>query len=86
MQTISYELSEIQEAAAQVIRWAGEETIWVLQGQMGAGKTTLVKAIGHVLGVTDEVSSPTFGIVNEYTSGKGQSIYHFDFYRMDDPT
>ena len=85
MQTISYQLSEIDSAASQLISLAGREKIWVFQGQMGAGKTTLVKALSKSLGVQDEVSSPTFGIVNEYGTAAGQKIYHFDFYRMDDP-
>ncbi len=49
---------------------------------MGAGKTTLIKAICAELGVVDNVSSPTFSIVNEYLTHKGVSIYHFDFYRL----
>ena len=53
---------------------------------MGAGKTTLIKALATEFGVIDQVSSPTFGIVNEYSSAQGTAIYHFDFYRLDDPT
>lgn len=53
---------------------------------MGAGKTTLIKALAAEMGVKDQVSSPTFGIVNEYETPSGSKIYHFDFYRLDDPT
>lgn len=53
---------------------------------MGAGKTTLIKALARELGVQDQVSSPTFGIVNEYGMTDGNRVYHFDFYRLDDPT
>ena len=49
---------------------------------MGAGKTTLIKAICVALGVTDATSSPTFSIVNEYEGGDGKPVYHFDFYRL----
>jgi len=78
-------LDEIQSAAKWLIKHAGEEKIWVFKGQMGAGKTTLIKALARELGVVDEVSSPTFGIVNEYHTSSEEKIYHFDFYRLDDP-
>ncbi|MBO6026910.1 MAG: tRNA (adenosine(37)-N6)-threonylcarbamoyltransferase complex ATPase subunit type 1 TsaE [Bacteroidales bacterium] len=51
-------------------------------GSMGAGKTTLIKDLCHHMGVTDEVNSPTFAIVNEYVTEQGESVYHFDFYRI----
>lgn len=51
-------------------------------GPMGAGKTTLIKNLCHRMGVTDEVNSPTFAIVNEYVTEEGESVYHFDFYRI----
>ena len=51
-------------------------------GPMGAGKTTLIKDLCHRMGVTDEVNSPTFAIVNEYVTDEGESVYHFDFYRI----
>ncbi|OOG78133.1 tRNA (adenosine(37)-N6)-threonylcarbamoyltransferase complex ATPase subunit type 1 TsaE [Algoriphagus sp. A40] len=86
MLTIQYRLDQIQEAARQIIAEAGEDRIWVFQGQMGAGKTTMIKALAKEMGVKDQVSSPTFGIVNEYESSVGAKIYHFDFYRLDDPT
>jgi tRNA threonylcarbamoyladenosine biosynthesis protein TsaE len=49
---------------------------------MGAGKTTLIKALCHELGSTDYVTSPTFALINEYSTSKGSVIYHFDFYRI----
>lgn len=52
---------------------------------MGAGKTTLIKALSKEMNVLDQVSSPTFGIVNEYETKGGKRIFHFDFYRLDDP-
>ena len=56
--------------------------IWIFDGEMGAGKTTLIKSICKNLGVIDEVSSPTFSIVNEYKTVDGTTVYHFDFYRV----
>jgi tRNA threonylcarbamoyladenosine biosynthesis protein TsaE len=56
--------------------------IWTFDGEMGAGKTTLIKAVCKQLGVVDEVSSPTFSLVNEYKTTIGKTIYHFDFYRI----
>ena len=58
--------------------------IWLLEGEMGAGKTTFAKAICAFWGVAETVSSPTFSIVNEYQSANGEIIYHFDFYRIKD--
>tara|TARA_R110001599_G_scaffold74547_2_gene205327 strand:- start:23637 stop:23990 length:354 start_codon:yes stop_codon:yes gene_type:complete len=59
--------------------------VWVFQGAMGAGKTTLIKAICEKLNIQESVSSPTFSIVNEYTDEQGEPVYHFDFYRIEDP-
>jgi tRNA threonylcarbamoyladenosine biosynthesis protein TsaE len=56
--------------------------VWAFDGEMGAGKTTLIKAICAALGTKDHVSSPTFAIINEYRNDRGQSIYHFDCYRL----
>ena len=54
-----------------------------LEGEMGAGKTTLIRALAQHLGVADEVSSPTFALVNEYRDGDNKPVFHFDFYRID---
>lgn len=86
MNTIRYRLDEIEDAARQIIAEAGSEKIWILQGEMGAGKTTLIKALAKEMHVTDQVSSPTFGLVNEYETLPVGRIFHFDFYRLDDPT
>ena len=85
MITFEYRLDEIQDAARQLIEEAGDEKIWVFQGQMGAGKTTLIRALAKEMGVVDSVSSPTFALVNEYGVGGGKKVFHFDFYRLDDP-
>lgn len=75
-------LEEIEQVAAKVLQACGNETIWLLNGAMGAGKTTFVKALGKVMGVLNNVQSPTFSIVNEYITADGETIYHFDCYRL----
>ena len=75
-------LSALPSAAQQLIDFAADQTIWIFDGEMGAGKTTLITEICKQLGVVDAVSSPTFSIVNEYASNKGETYYHFDFYRL----
>lgn len=74
-------LSDLDAAAEQILDHAGAERIFIFEGEMGAGKTTLIKAIAKAMGVTETVSSPTFSIVNEYRTAE-RVIYHFDFYRI----
>lgn len=76
-------LDNIREAAKQFIANIGDSTVFAFYGNMGAGKTTFVKAVCEELGVADVITSPTFSIVNEYRSEQtGELIYHFDFYRV----
>ena len=75
-------LDKIDEAAVEFIRAMGDNTVFAFHGDMGAGKTTFIKAICENLGVSDTINSPTFAIVNEYRSDSGELIYHFDFYRI----
>ena len=75
-------LDQIHEAARQFIAEMGDNTVFALYGKMGAGKTTFIKAVCEELGVSDVITSPTFSLVNEYTDGKGEPVYHFDFYRI----
>ena len=75
-------LDDIREAAREFIQHIGEARVFAFYGKMGAGKTTFVKAICEELGCTDVITSPTFAIVNEYTSSNNTPIYHFDFYRI----
>lgn len=56
--------------------------VWLFFGEMGSGKTTLIKAIGKAVGVGEVMSSPTFPIINEYDAGDGGKVYHFDLYRI----
>ncbi len=75
-------LSEIDELASWILGKTGDCRVLCFHGSMGAGKTTLIRAICKKLGVTDEVQSPTFSIVNEYEDPFNQPVYHFDFYRL----
>lgn len=76
------DLDSLQEAAEKFVAEMGSRRVFAFYGKMGAGKTTFIKAVCEALGVRDVVNSPTFSIVNEYLDGAGQSIYHFDFYRL----
>ncbi len=75
-------LDKIHEAAIEFIKVMGDNTVFAFHGEMGAGKTTFIKAICEKLGVSDTINSPTFAIINEYRSNSGELIYHFDFYRI----
>lgn len=77
------DLDHIEEAAREFIAQMGVDTVFAFYGKMGAGKTTFIKALCKLLGVEDEVNSPTFAIINEYRSETtAELIYHFDFYRI----
>ena len=75
-------LDKINDAAQEFVKAMGDNTVFAFHGEMGAGKTTCIKAICENLGVSDPINSPTFAIVNEYRSDSGELIYHFDFYRI----
>lgn len=76
--------AQLSDTARQIVEYAQDISVWLFYGDMGAGKTTLIRAIGQVWKVEDHVSSPTFALVNEYRNAEGQVVYHFDFYRIDD--
>lgn len=81
---VIYSEKDIQEISKSILA-RYEAKVFAFYAPMGAGKTTLIKALVEELGSVDEVSSPTFGIVNEYVDKSGNLIaYHFDFYRMKD--
>jgi len=82
--TLTYELSEIDSIAMLLLSEVKSKTL-LFYGEMGAGKTTLIKALIKALGSEDVVSSPTFSLVNEYHTDQGK-VYHFDFYRIEDET
>ncbi|MCD2258903.1 tRNA (adenosine(37)-N6)-threonylcarbamoyltransferase complex ATPase subunit type 1 TsaE [Psychroserpens sp. XSD401] len=79
---ITYHIEDINAVSQQILEQCSSKTI-LFYGDMGVGKTTLIKALVKAIGSEDEVSSPTFSIVNEYVA-KGCSIYHFDLYRIND--
>ncbi len=78
----TYSLNEIPDIAKEIITLANHKTL-LFYGEMGTGKTTLIKEIVKQLGVDEVVNSPTFSLVNEYLSRKGENLYHFDFYRIE---
>jgi len=80
----NYHMDELQEVARKLISNFGHISVWCFEAEMGGGKTTLIKKICEELGVQDEMSSPTFSIVNEYQGQNGKDIYHFDCYRLED--
>ena len=76
-------LTSIKEAAEKFVQQLNNRNVFAFKGKMGAGKTTFIKAVCAVLGVTETVNSPSFAIINEYVSDTtGETIYHFDFYRI----
>ncbi len=78
-----HNLDGLAVAADAIIGRLEEHPVVALYGPMGAGKTTLVREIGRLLGVQQEVTSPTFALVNQYVTGNGAVINHFDFYRIE---
>lgn len=77
-------LEDLPRASAEFLNAIEEHRLIAFHAPMGAGKTTFVTAVCKALGVQeDAVSSPTFAIVNEYRSGSGEPVYHFDFYRIE---
>lgn len=74
-------LEELNKVATEIAD-SIEEKVILFYGEMGAGKTTTIKAICKALGVLEEVSSPTFSLVNEYMTSNGETVFHFDMYRI----
>ena len=82
---IVFSLNQIQEVAEQILA-SNPKKIILFNGEMGVGKTTLIKQLCKSLGVEGATSSPTFSLVNEYYTSNNQIIYHFDFYRLNKET
>ncbi|WP_442845666.1 tRNA (adenosine(37)-N6)-threonylcarbamoyltransferase complex ATPase subunit type 1 TsaE [Leeuwenhoekiella sp. H156] len=79
--TVEYRLKEVDQIAKQILELSNYKTI-LFQGNLGSGKTTLIKALVKNLGSEDYVSSPTFSLLNEYKTEDGETIYHMDLYRL----
>lgn len=75
-------IEDYPRAAKEFVKHMDKGLLFAFYGKMGSGKTTLIKSICKELGVEDAVNSPTFAIVNEYGARNGETIYHFDFYRI----
>lgn len=73
---------QLDGVARELLTVGKQSNVWLFHGEMGSGKTTLIKAIGKAVGVREVMSSPTFPIVNEYGTAEGGKVYHFDFYRI----
>lgn len=82
MEIVIENLGQLHEVARNLLATFKDDRFFAFFGKMGVGKTTLIKEICDVLGVEDVVCSPTFAIVNEYSTNTGESVYHFDFYRL----
>ena len=82
---ITATLAQLDEVAKQILITYSQERIFCFYGEMGAGKTTLIKALCKNLGIKNIPSSPTFAIVNEYWTQEREPVYHFDFYRIEKP-
>ena len=83
--TITFTLDEINNVAQQILE-QNPNKVLLFHGEMGVGKTTLIKVLAKALGVEGATSSPTFSLVNEYQSIDNQIVYHFDFYRLKNET
>jgi len=79
---VTFTLEELDDLVEDLWVAADGCTTWLFYGEMGAGKTTLIKTICRALGVNTTMTSPTFSIVNEYSDSAGRVFYHFDFYRL----
>lgn len=79
---INYKFEDLESVANQLLEKFSHKTV-LFYGAMGLGKTTLIKALAKALNCKDDISSPTYSIVNEYALGNNQKIYHFDFYRIE---
>lgn len=79
-------INELDAAVDVFLREFGPRAVVAFDAPMGAGKTTFIAALCRRLGVADDAASPTFSILNEYRTGDGLPVFHFDFYRLDDPS
>ncbi len=81
---VNFALEQIKEAADKILADTANYKVFAFQGEMGAGKTTLIHALCEAMGVKDVITSPTFSIINQYKTNDGQTVYHMDLYRIKD--
>jgi tRNA threonylcarbamoyladenosine biosynthesis protein TsaE len=82
MEILIKDKKHLTSAVKILLKYSGQNKIFAFYGSMGAGKTTIIKAVCEVLGAKDIISSPTFTLVNEYRTINGETLYHIDFYRI----
>ncbi len=75
-------IQELPEVTEKIISYGKEYTIWVLKGDLGAGKTTFIQEVARQMNVMDNISSPSYALINEYLTPKQEKIYHFDLFRV----
>jgi tRNA threonylcarbamoyladenosine biosynthesis protein TsaE len=80
-----YSLHQTREIAAALLKQFGHKSVWAFHAPMGAGKTTLIAAIGKEMGIEDAITSPTFALMNQYDA-VGKMVYHMDWYRLENET
>ena len=80
---VKFELNQLEKASLELKKNINHNVVLIC-GEMGAGKTTLIKELLSLMSVIDNVSSPTFSIINEYSTDKNEIIYHMDLYRIED--
>ena len=83
MEFIAKSINDLDQISKELLKLFGNNKVILFNGEMGAGKTTLIKHLCKNLGISENTSSPTFSIVNEYKTDSNNSIYHFDFYRIE---
>ncbi len=81
---VNFTLDQINKTAAALLAETGNHKVFAFHGEMGAGKTTFIHALCEAIAVQDVVSSPTFSIINQYSTKEGQTVYHMDLYRLKD--
>ncbi len=79
---VAASVNELKSTAEKILADFSDKKVFALYGEMGAGKTTLIKGFCKVLKVTDNTSSPTYSLVNEYNTSDDEKVYHFDLYRL----
>ena len=82
MEILCSGLDELKKVVAEVFEAGRQNHVWLLKGEIGAGKTTFMHELAKYLGVNDAVSSPSYAIINEYETREGEPMYHFDYFRI----